>query len=314
MAAGLLGVRRVGFGGSRKGAKLGSGALPCCLRRHRFHPILTPSHHPTLPPAPLDPPRSDTKARKLPPALNGLAALTCLDLSDNAFDGLQEGDLGALAGLPNLQVGDCAGVERAVPGPGRWCMRRTWVRGAHLQVRCGWVTPAALPLFPPPQRLLLRCCQLPSVPGELAALTGLTHLDLSRNQLVELPPALEALGGLRELVAEGNCFPRIPQVWGAGAGWQAALQQQASGWRSAADQPPSRTNTTLHLRPPPLLRRRCWASWRRWRPATSPSTSTWRPPSRCSRCWRAAGWPPSSAWTSGAALGEGAGAGRGIAH
>lgn len=64
------------------------------------------------------------------------------------------------------------------------------------------------------QRLLLRCCQLPSVPADLPLLSQLTHLDLSRNQLVELPPTMSTLGALRELVAEGNCFPRIPQVWG----------------------------------------------------------------------------------------------------
>lgn len=40
--------------------------------------------------------------------------------------------------------------------------------------------------------------------------------DLSRNQLVELPPGLAGLGQLRELVAQGNSFPRIPQVGGEG--------------------------------------------------------------------------------------------------
>lgn len=59
---------------------------------------------------------------------------------------------------------------------------------------------------------MLRCCQLPSVPAGVCLLSRLTHLDVSRNQLVELPPGLSALGALRELVAEGNCFPRIPQV------------------------------------------------------------------------------------------------------
>lgn len=131
------------------------------------------------------------------------------------------------------------------------------------------------------QRLLLRTCQLPSVPAQICNLTRLTHLvrcccrwaagrleraaagsamsvacqgvrhtmrtclrrawpapplaaaleapapnpqllrlpaqDLSRNQLVELPATLSALGSLKELVAEGNCFPRIPQA-SAGCG------------------------------------------------------------------------------------------------
>ncbi|KAL4428433.1 hypothetical protein ABPG75_002522 [Micractinium tetrahymenae] len=70
----------------------------------------------------------------------------------------------------------------------------------------------ALSTLPNLQRLMLRCCQLPSVPADVCLLSRLTHLDVSRNQLVELPPALSALGALRELVAEGNCFPRIPQV------------------------------------------------------------------------------------------------------
>lgn len=70
----------------------------------------------------------------------------------------------------------------------------------------------ALSTLPNLQRLMLRCCQLPSVPAGVCLLSRLTHLDVSRNQLVELPPGLSALGALRELVAEGNCFPRIPQV------------------------------------------------------------------------------------------------------
>ncbi|PRW44486.1 small GTP-binding isoform B [Chlorella sorokiniana] len=70
----------------------------------------------------------------------------------------------------------------------------------------------ALASLPNLQRLKMRCCQLPSVPAQICNLTRLTHLDLSRNQLVELPPSLSAVSTLQELVAEGNCFPRIPQV------------------------------------------------------------------------------------------------------
>jgi hypothetical protein len=71
---------------------------------------------------------------------------------------------------------------------------------------------AALARLPSLRRLLLRCCQLPSVPAEVCELSRLTHLDLSRNQLVELPSEMSGLRALVELVAEGNCFPRIPKA------------------------------------------------------------------------------------------------------
>ena len=78
---------------------------------------------------------------------------------------------------------------------------------------------AALARLPSLRRLLLRCCQLPCVPAKLCELSQLTHLDLSRNQLVELPSEMSGLRGLVELVAEGNCFPRIPQASPAGQCW-----------------------------------------------------------------------------------------------
>lgn len=80
---------------------------------------------------------------------------------------------------------------------------------------------AGLASLPSLRRLALRSCQLPSVPEHVCGASTLTHLDLSRNQLVELPPGLSALAGLRVLVAEGNCFPRIPQVRPEGRGGDA---------------------------------------------------------------------------------------------
>ena len=59
----------------------------------------------------------------------------------------------------------------------------------------------------------LPCCDNNPATAPIQAGNDSAYLqDLSRNQLVELPPGLSAVSSLRELVAEGNCFPRIPQV------------------------------------------------------------------------------------------------------
>lgn len=99
---------------------------------------------------------------------------------------------------------------------------------------------AALARLPSLRRLLLRCCQLPSVPAEVCELSRLTHLDMSRNQLVELPLEMSGLRALVELVAEGNCFPRIPkasrhmQCWATG-GWSAGSHPiTACDWEAAS--------------------------------------------------------------------------------
>ena len=132
----------------------------------------------------LPPPRSDVKAVALPPSLTGLTALTSLDLSDNPFEALagQPHSMQALANLPNLQV-------RRGHGPRvHGCAA---LAGQVDDARCVPAARHSAPCFSPgpsvPQRLSLRCCQLPSVPADVCLLKGLTHLDLSRNQLVELP-------------------------------------------------------------------------------------------------------------------------------
>ena len=147
----------------------------------------------------------------------------------------------------------------------------------------------------PVQRLRLRCCQLPAVPAELGELVHLTHLDLSRNQLVELPMALSDLEELRELVAEGNCFPRIPMVRGGAVGCDVAwcrMQVSGCGWAGRAPRQGRgglgawlATSMWPMLFHPPLPAQgcvlcacRCWVSCRHWGcgPAmhSAPNTNT----------------------------------------
>lgn len=112
------------------------------------------------------------------------------DLSDNYFDAVGEEQLACLTCLPNLQARtfgatQLAGVEETAAGSAcRGDSGWTAVGGMVLVSAARMLLPAlccitsrASPCArPAPQRLKLRCCQLPSVPPQLCNLTRLTHL------------------------------------------------------------------------------------------------------------------------------------------
>lgn len=62
------------------------------------------------------------------------------------------------------------------------------------------------------QRLGLRRCLMSTLPASLCHLSKLEHLDVSHNFLVDLPEGLWLMRSLQELLAQGNTFPKIPEV------------------------------------------------------------------------------------------------------
>ena len=113
-----------------------------------------------------------------------------------------------------------------LPPPSGKPPRCTRVCGRHAHAPTHPPHTSPPPPQTPSQRLSLSDSQLSCLPESLTCVGTLTHLDLSRNDLVELPEDFHLLLYLEELLCSGNSFPRIPKVWGAwvgggcGVGWE----------------------------------------------------------------------------------------------
>ncbi|MBA2368068.1 MAG: hypothetical protein H0V82_03485 [Candidatus Protochlamydia sp.] len=62
------------------------------------------------------------------------------------------------------------------------------------------------------KRLELSCCDLQTLPDEIAALSNLEELILIKNHLTQLPCNLNSLSHLRFVALQGNRFTQVPPV------------------------------------------------------------------------------------------------------
>jgi Leucine-rich repeat (LRR) protein len=180
---------------------------------------------------------SSNRLPALPPAIAGCTALTRLAARDNRLECVRAA--GALPRLRALLVGHNAGLRHVAAEVGRCGALETLeldppVAFPPPHVRAAGVAAALAHL-----RLVLGAREtgaldmaglgLARVARPVCREAGLTALDLSRNRLAALPPALAELAGLTRLVAAHNQVPKPRRATGEGAvGWRAETRWLAS--------------------------------------------------------------------------------------
>ncbi|XP_074084331.1 malignant fibrous histiocytoma-amplified sequence 1 [Macrotis lagotis] len=172
---------------------------PAPRSRSRSAPGLGPG--PPSPPSPPPPP---------PPPPADLADVEVLHLGNKALDELPASLAAALGSLPRLRglVLRRNRLPRLPPPLGQLGARLTELDVSHN--RLGGVAAEVLAALGQLRRLNLSHNQLVELPGQLGALGHLEELDLSFNRLARLPEALGRLRALRALDLDHNRLSAFP--------------------------------------------------------------------------------------------------------